>query len=146
MLAHQACMEQGRQAGKQALAAYRGMSVDSGRDWTGPPPSRQTPSPPARHVSIQGRLRIARYMLQGCAVSRYRFGQTRIGTNFWLCILFEEPAFGYRLCKRYFLLILKILFVDLLDTEPVSGSGSPIQIACIEHNLGPQRPFEAICT
>ena len=72
---------------------------------------------------------------QGCAVKRYRLGRTRIGTNFWLCIWFGEPVFGYRLCKRYFLLILKIPFVDLLDTEPVSGSGSPIQISCIEHNL-----------
>ena len=26
--------------------------------------------------------------------------------------------------------------MDLLDTEPLSGSGSPIQISCIEHNLG----------
>ena len=37
--------------------------------------------------------------------------------------------------KRYFLLILQILFEDLLDTDPVSGSGSAIQISCIEHNL-----------
>ena len=26
--------------------------------------------------------------------------------------------------------------MDRLDTEPISGSGSPIQILCIEHNLG----------
>ena len=26
--------------------------------------------------------------------------------------------------------------MDLLESEPVSGSGSPIQISCIEHSLG----------
>ena len=54
----------------------------------------------------------------------------------WLCIWFGDPAFGYGLCRRYFLLILKILFVVSLDTEPVTGSSLPIQISCFEHNLG----------
>ena len=56
--------------------------------------------------------------------------------NFWLCIWFGEPIFGYLYFKRYFLPILQIHFGVLLDTEPVSGSGSPI------HNLwfGPSLP------
>ena len=76
---------------------------------------------------------LLRGKLQGCAVSRYRLSQARIGTNFWQCILLGEPDIGYRLCKRYVLLILKLFFVDLVDTEPVSGSASglPIQISCI---------------
>ena len=49
--------------------------------------------------------------------------------NFWLCIWFGEPIFGYLYFKRYFSAILQIHFGVLLDTEPVSGSGSPI------HNL-----------
>ena len=41
--------------------------------------------------------------LQGMAVSKQRFGQTRIGGNFWLCIWFGEPDFVDLLFKRYFL-------------------------------------------
>ena len=29
--------------------------------------------------------------IKGCAVSRYRFGRSWIGTNFWFCIWFGEP-------------------------------------------------------
>ena len=52
--------------------------------------------------------------------------------NIWLCIWFGEPIFGYLYFNRYFLpkdYRVKIHFGVLLDTEPVSGSGSPI------HNL-----------
>ena len=65
------------------------------------------------------------------AVSKPRLGRTRIGSIFWPCIGLGEPLFGYLLLKRYFSAIVKILYVVLLDTEPLSGSGSPIQHFCI---------------
>ena len=50
---------------------------------------------------------------QGCPASRYRFGGSWIGTNFWLCIWLGDPHFGYRPCKRYYFLILKMHLVVL---------------------------------
>ena len=74
--------------------------------------------------------------LQGCAVSRYRFGRTWIETFFWFCIWFAEPVFGYRSCIRYFFLTVGDTLVALQNLEPVSGPGLAIQNSCIEHNLG----------
>ena len=51
--------------------------------------------------------------IQGMAVSKQRFGRTRISGNFWPCIWFGEPNFVDLLFKRYFFAIVKILFVVL---------------------------------
>lgn len=89
---------------------------------------------------------------QGWDRSRCRFGRTWIEMNFWPCIWFGEPIFGYLYFKRYFLPILKMHFGVLLDTEPVSGSGSLIHnlwfgpsLACSKSTKPLARPDPAPC-
>ena len=65
--------------------------------------------------------------MQGCAVSRYRFGRTWIETIFWFGIWFGEPVFGYQSCIRYFFLTVGDTLVALQNLEPVSGPGLAIQ-------------------
>ena len=73
--------------------------------------------------------------LQGYAVIEIQVRPNQDRDQFLALYRVRRASFGYRLCKRYFLLKLKIHFVDRLDTEPVSGSRSLIQILCIEHKL-----------
>ena len=58
---------------------------------------------------------------QGMAASKPRFGRTRFGSIFWLCIWLGEPLFGYLILKRYFSAIVKIFYVVLLDTALTPG-------------------------
>ena len=52
--------------------------------------------------------------------------------SFWVSPM-QKILFAY---IKILFAYTKDTFVDLLNTEPVSGSGSQIQISCIEHNLG----------
>ena len=60
------------------------------------------------------------WKVQGCAVSRYRFGRSWIGTKFWLCIWFRRSRFWVSPLQKILFAYTKDTFCGSLDTEPVS--------------------------
>ena len=75
-----------------------------------------------------------------CIEIQVRPNQNR--DQFLALYLVQRASYWVSPMQKILLLIIKIHFVDRFDTEPVSGSGSPIEILFIEYNLASATPME----